>query len=150
MPNKALRILIADEQHFHRMKTERLFNQLGYHRVAPVQSLVEMLTLVEYGCEPFDLVLINASLAGGALDLFGFFLDNRQVHHALIYDGRRAQLPPVSAAAGFPQKVQQRVQVSHAAQPDLASIQRLMALIDSPVCEAAPSPDHEWNRQRIG
>lgn len=55
MTNKALRILIADEQHFHRLKTERLFNQLGYYRVAPVHSLVQMLTLVEYGCEPFDL-----------------------------------------------------------------------------------------------
>jgi CheY-like chemotaxis protein len=139
LPNKALRILIADEQHFHRMKTERLFNQLGYYRVAPVQSLVEMLTLVEYGCEPFDLVLINASLARGALDLLGFFLDNRQVHHALIYDGRQASLPPV-LAAGTKQKDQQKVQVSHAALPDLVSIQRLMALIDPLECEAAQSP----------
>lgn len=125
MPNKALRILIADEQHFHRMKTERLFNQLGYYRVAPVQSLVEMLTLVEYGCEPFDLVVINASLAGGALDLPGFFLDNRQVHHALIYDG-------------------------HVSQPDSASIQRLMALIDPLVCEIAQPMDQGRYRQRFG
>lgn len=112
LPNKALRILIADEQHFHRMKTERLFNQLGYYRVAPVHTLVQMLSLVEYGCEPFDLVVIDASLADGALDLPGFFLDNGQVHHALIYDG-------------------------HAQLPDLASIQRLMALIDRPVCAVA-------------
>ncbi|MBN3865489.1 response regulator [Pseudomonas frederiksbergensis] len=118
MPNKALRILIADEQHFHRLKTERLFNQLGYYRVAPVHNLVQMLTLVEYGCEPFDLVVIDASLADGALDLPGFFLDNGQVHHALIYDG-------------------------HAQLPDLASIQRLMALIDPHGCEAEYSLDHE-------
>ncbi|WP_454835750.1 response regulator [Pseudomonas lini] len=123
MTNKTLRILIADEQHFHRMKTERLFNQLDYYRVAPVQSLAEMLTLVEYGCEPFDLVVINVSLAGGALDLPGFFLDNRQVHHALIYAS---------------------------ALPDFASIQRLMTLIDPPACEAAPSLDQERYRQRIG
>ncbi|MCO8309081.1 response regulator [Pseudomonas mandelii] len=123
MINKALRILIADEQHFYRMKTERLFNQLGYYRVAPVQSLAEMLTLVEYGCEPFDLVVINASLAGGALDLSAFFLDNRQVRHALIYA---------------------------AAPPDLASIQRLMTLIDPPACEAAPSLNQERYRQRTG
>ncbi|MBB2885162.1 CheY-like chemotaxis protein [Pseudomonas umsongensis] len=118
LPNKALRILIADEQHFHRLKTERLFNQLGYYRVAPVQSLAEMLNLVEYGCEPFDLVVINASLADGALDLPGFFLDNGQVHHALIYDG-------------------------HAQLPDLASVQRLMALIDLHGCEAEQSLDHQ-------
>ena len=123
MTNRTLRILIADEQHFHRMKTERLFNQLDYYRVAPVQSLAEMLTLVEYGCEPFDLVVINASLAGGALDLPGFFLDNCQVRHTLIYAS---------------------------ALPDFASIQRLMTLIDPPACEAAPSLDQERYRQRIG
>ncbi|MGX1187328.1 hypothetical protein AB7M29_005007 [Pseudomonas sp. F-14 TE3623] len=123
MTNKTLRILIADEQHFHRMKTERLFNQLDYYRVAPVQSLAEMLTLVEYGCEPFDLVVINASLAGGTLDLPGFFLDNRQVRHALI---------------------------NASALPDFASIQWLMTLIDPPACEAALSLNQERYRQRIG
>ncbi|WP_367372357.1 response regulator [Pseudomonas lini] len=142
MTNKTLRILIADEQHFHRMKTERLFNQLDYYRVAPVQSLAQTLTLVEYGCEPFDLVVINASLAGGALDLPGFFLDNRQVRHALIYAGRQVQVP----AAGF----QQKVQISHAALPDFASIQQLMTRIDPPACEAAPSLNQERYRQRIG
>ncbi|WP_460145238.1 response regulator [Pseudomonas sp. S2_A02] len=142
MTNKTLRILIADEQHFHRMKTERLFNQLGYYRVAPVQSLAHMLILVEYGCEPFDLVVINAPLAGGALDLPGFFLDNRQVRHALIYAGRQVQVP----AVGF----QQKVQISHDALPDFASIQRLMTRIDPPACEAAPSLNREQYRQRIG
>jgi hypothetical protein len=34
MINKTLRILIADPQHFHRMKIERLFNHLEYFRVA--------------------------------------------------------------------------------------------------------------------
>ncbi|MHC8287864.1 response regulator [Pseudomonas sp. XS1P51] len=124
MSNKALRILIADEQHFQRMRIERLFNRLDYYRVAPVQSLAELLTLVEYGGVPFDLVVINASLASGSLDLLDFFLDNPQVHHTLIYDGQRAQLPPIPAC------VQQKVQVSHAALPDLASVQRLMAIID--------------------
>ena len=124
MSNKALRILIADGLHFHRMKVERLFNQLDYYRIAPVHSLEELLTLVEYSGEPFDLVVINASLAGGALNLLDFFLDNQQVHHALIYDGQQAQLPPVPAC------VQQRVEVSHAMLPDLASITRLMAIVD--------------------
>ena len=119
MPNKALRILIADEQHFQRMRIERLFNRLDYYRVAPVQSLAELLTLTEYGGVPFDLVVINAALADGALDLRDFFLDHPQVHHALIYDG-----PPTPACG--PQKVQ----VSDAALPDLACIQRLMATVD--------------------
>ncbi|WP_223487991.1 response regulator [Pseudomonas sp. A-RE-19] len=149
MPNKALRILIVDEQHFHRMKTERLFNQLGYYRVAPVHSLAQMLTLIEYGYEPFDLVVINASLAGGAFDLPGFFLDNGQVNHTLIYDGQQARLP-LTPAAGIERTVQQKVQVSHAALPDLLSIQQLMALIDPLGCEGVQSSEHERYRQRIG
>ena len=119
MPNKSLRILIADPQHFNRMKIERLFNQLDYFRVAPVHSLEELLNLVEYGCEPFDLLVINAGMVDGKLDLLDFCLDNRQVAHALIFDGERAQLRPTAPSA------RQKVQVSHALLPDLATIQRL-------------------------
>lgn len=124
MSNKALRILIADEQHFQRMRIERLFNQLDYYRVAPVQSLAELLSLVEYGGVPFDLVVINAALADGALNLRDFLLDQPQVHHALIYDGQPAEWPPIPAGG------QQKIQVSDAAMPDLTCIQRLMAIVD--------------------
>lgn len=124
MSNKSLRILIADEQHFHRLRIERWFNQLGYHGVAPVQSLEELLILVEYASEPFDLMVVNAALADGKLDLLDFCLDNRQLERVLIYDGEQARLPPIPACG------QQKIQVSHALLPDLASIQRLMALVD--------------------
>jgi len=124
LPNKALRILIADEQHFQRLRIERLFNRLDYYRVAPVQDLAELLTLVDYGSEPFDLVVINASLASEAFDLPGFFLDNPQVHHALIYDGEQMKWPSIPACG------QQKVQMSLAALPDLACIQRLMTAVD--------------------
>ena len=124
MPNKALRILIADEQHFQRMRIERLFNQLGYYRVAPVHSLEELLTLIEYGDVPFDLVVINASMAGKVLDLTGFFLDNPQVCHALIYGDDSARSWPSLASR------QQKVQLIDAALPDLPCIQRLMATVD--------------------
>ena len=120
MPNKSLRILIADTQHFNRLRIERLFNQLGYFRVAPVQSLDELLPLVEYGCAPLDLVLVNGAMANGALDLFNFLADNPQVHHALVFNERQAPLPPVTG----------KVQVSQAALPDLASIMQLMRAID--------------------
>lgn len=132
MPNKALRILIADEQHFHRMKVERLLNQLGYFRVAPAHSLEELLTLVEYGGEPFDLVVINASLGGGALDLLAFLLDNAQVQHALIYNGEYANLPPIPACT------RQKVQVNHGALPDLTTLARLMTFIDPPLQDDQP------------
>ena len=120
MPNKSLRILIADAQHFNRLRIERLFNQLGYFRVAPVQSLDELLPLVEYGCEPLDLVLINGAMANGALDLFSFLADNSQVHHGFIFNERQAPLPPAGG----------KVQVSQVALPDLASITQLMSAVD--------------------
>ncbi|WP_434707683.1 chemotaxis protein CheY [Pseudomonas sp. R1-1] len=129
MINKALRILIADTQHFHRMKIERLFNSLDYYRVAPAQSLAELLTLVDYGCEPFDAVVINADLAG-SLDLLGFFLDNPQVRQALIYNERTA---PLHCAAGF---AQDNVQISPLALPGLPSIEQLMTLVDAPATRA--------------
>ncbi|WP_322615350.1 chemotaxis protein CheY [Pseudomonas sp. BIC9C] len=120
MANKSLRILIADAQHFNRLRIERLFNQLGYFRVAPVQSLDELLPLVEYGCAPLDLVLVNGAMANGVLDLFNFLADNPQVHRGFIFNEQQVPLPPVSG----------KVQVSQAALPDLASITQLMSAID--------------------
>jgi len=120
LPNKSLRILIADAQHFNRLRIERRFNQLGYFRVAPVQSLDELLPLVEYGCEPLDLVLVNGAMANGALELFNFLADNPQVRHGFIFNEQQA---PLSPAPGT-------VQISRAAVPDLASITQLMSAVD--------------------
>ena len=124
MSNKALRILIADPQHFHRMKIERLFNALGYYRVAPVQNLGELLTLVDYGCEPFDVLVINAELAAGSLDLLGFLLDNPQVRHALIYNESSA---PLQTVVGF---AQENAQVSPTPLPNLQLIGQVMARVE--------------------
>nr|WP_315445789.1 chemotaxis protein CheY [uncultured Pseudomonas sp.] len=132
MTNKALRILIADPQHFHRMKVERLFNGLDYYRVAPVQNLAELLTLVDYGCEPFDAVVIDAGLAAGSLDLLGFFLDNPQVRHALIYNEPSA---PLQAISGF---AQDNVLISHVPLPNEQAIRHLMAHVD--VSQWKPEP----------
>lgn len=118
---KPSRILIADEQHFNRLRIERSFNQLGYFGVAPVQSLEELLILVEYASEPFDLLLVNAALAGGTLDLLDFCLDNGHLKRALIYNGLQAQLPAI------PTEKPRKVQMSHAALPDSAMIEGLMA-----------------------
>jgi hypothetical protein len=142
MINKSLRILIADPQHFYRMKTERLFNHLGYYRIAPAQSLVELLTLVEYGCEPFDVVVINAELAGGSLDLSGFFMNNPNVRHALIYNESSA---PLEATPGF---AQENLQISHAALPNAAVIEQLMAFVDGTDNGALEAWHHAATRQR--
>jgi DNA-binding NarL/FixJ family response regulator len=119
--NKGFRILIADTQHFHRMRIERLFNQLGYFAVAPAQSLEEMLLLTEYASQPFDLVVINGSMADGSLNLPNYFVDNRQVRQAFVFNARQAH------RTGSRQKVW----ISPGELPDLATIKWLMATIDA-------------------
>lgn len=124
MQTKTFRILIADEQHFHRMRIERLFNQLGYYRIAPVGGLDELFTLVEYASEPFDLVLVNGSMTLASMDLPGFFLHNAQVRHAYIYDSAHAHLAAIPAGA------QHKVETTRSALPDLRAIEQLMSSLD--------------------
>jgi hypothetical protein len=130
MPNKALRIIIADTEHYHRMKLERLLNHLGYYGIAPVSSLEEFLTLVEYGSKPFDLILANADLASGSLDLSGFLRGNLQVRHSMIYNARQAPLESVPVA--HPSSMHMTtVQL-----PDSAVLERLMTFIDPEASES--------------
>ena len=86
----------------------------------------ELLTLVEYGCEPFDALVINAELTAGSLDLSDFFLNNPHVRHVLIYNEPSA---PLQVKSGF---AQENVQISHAALPNEQAIRHLMALVDAP------------------
>jgi hypothetical protein len=127
MTNKALRILIADSQYFQRMRIERLFNHLDYYRVGSAQSLTEMLTLVEYGCEPFDVLVVNADLASGSMDLPAFLLDGQPVHHALIYN------EPSMLFEGPSGVVRKNVQICNAGMPNASMIEQLMARVDVPV-----------------
>ncbi|MEN2397402.1 response regulator [Pseudomonas halotolerans] len=133
MPNKALRIMIADPQHAHRMRLEYLFNQQGYFRIAPVSGLQELLTLVEYGSEPFDLVVVNAGLAKGALDLHDFILDNPQLRHAMIYNTPRGGPSPATVAC------RPGLHLSPAVLPDLASLASLMQRVDPQASELSRS-----------
>ncbi|MCK9815165.1 chemotaxis protein CheY [Pseudomonas chlororaphis] len=125
MPNKTLRILIADAQHFYRLKIERVLNHLGYYRVAPMHRLEEVLNVVEYGCEPLDLLIINASLANDPrLDLPSFCMQNPQIRHALIYN----QDP--TDCESLPSRRSPRVQLSGQALPDPETLSALMAALD--------------------
>ncbi|WP_413791858.1 MULTISPECIES: response regulator [unclassified Pseudomonas] len=136
MSNKALRILIADTQHTHRIVLERLFNQQGYYRIVPVSHLQELLTLVEYGSEPFDLIVVNAQLAGGALDLHDFVVYNPQVRHGMIYNAQPTSPSPVPVAR------RSNLHLSQAPLPDLVALRRLMERVDP----QAHEPLHAWGR----
>lgn len=123
MADKTLRILIADTRHFHRMKIERMFNALDYYRIAPVQNFTELLTLIDYGCEPFDVLVTDSQLAGEMPDLHGFLFDLAQVRHALVYG---EALNPSEVPGYFRSKIT----TCNAALPSMSTITQLMASID--------------------
>lgn len=80
MPNKALTILIADEQHLQRLHIEKMLNRLGYFRIVPVETLEEVLLLTAIPARPFDVLIINSGLTAHACG------PQPQAHHVLVYD----------------------------------------------------------------
>ncbi|WP_248752063.1 chemotaxis protein CheY [Pseudomonas sp. MWU15-20650] len=117
MPNKALTILIADEQHLQRLYIEKMLNQLGYHRIVPVQTLEEVQILTAIPAEPFDVLIINAGLvvhAGGP---------QPQAHHVLVYDHLDMGAPTGTTPA---------VLVRLPGVPDNINLEHFMDIIDPP------------------
>lgn len=125
--NKALRIMIADPQHFQRLLLERNFNREGYYSIAPVASLGEMLTLLEYGDTTFDLVLINASLAFNVrFNLLTFCLDHPLIRQAFIYGVPECRLALLSA------QMKARIVFSSMQLPEGLPIKHLIHKVDPP------------------
>lgn len=60
--HKALRIMIAAEQHAQRLSIERNLNGLGYYRIAPVHSVEEVILLAHPPIDYFDLLIITDSM----------------------------------------------------------------------------------------
>ncbi|WP_314385196.1 response regulator [Pseudomonas brenneri] len=125
MINKALRIMIADPEHFQRVRLERDFNRQGYYAIAPVSNLKDMLTLLEYGHRGFDLVLINASLVGiKGFNLHDFCLDHPMMGQAFVYDS------PLRQSATLSAKIRGSVDFSSVQLPDGALIRPLLHAAD--------------------
>jgi CheY-like chemotaxis protein len=117
MPNKALTILIADEQHLQRLYIEKMLNHLGYHRIVPVQTFEEVQILTAIPAEPFDVLIINAGLT---LHTCG---PNPQVRHVLVYDHLDLGSPAHAAPA---------VLVRLPGVPDNVNLEHFMDIIDPP------------------
>ncbi|UII73495.1 chemotaxis protein CheY [Pseudomonas sp. HN11] len=117
MPNKALTILIADEQHLQCLYIEKMLNQLGYHRIVPVQTFEEVQLLTAIPAQPFDVLIINAGLA---IHTCG---PQPQAHHVLVYDhldlGTLADATPA-------------VLVRLPGMPDTVNLEHFMDIIDPP------------------
>ena len=126
MPNKALRILIADAQHVQRVGLEKILNRQGYYRIAPVSSLEELLILTEYAVKPFDLLLINQLLLGSPeVDPGMFSHSHPSIRNALIYDGTNGHSPPLSGCW-----LAHWIQVTLPHVPNEQSIKNFMGFID--------------------
>jgi hypothetical protein len=117
MPNKALTILIADEQHLQRLYIEKMLNQLGYHRIVPVQTFEEVKILTAIPAEPFDVLIINAGLAAHASE------PQPQVRHVLVYDHQDLGQPTGATPA---------VLVRLHGVPDPINLEHFMDIIDPP------------------
>ena len=117
MPNKALTILIADELHLQRLYIEKMLNQLGYHRIVPVQTFDEAQVLAAVPAEPFDVLIINAGLAAQASG------PQLQVRHVLVYD---------HLDLGQPAGITPAVLVRLPGVPDNVNLEHFMDIIDPP------------------
>ena len=116
MPNKALTILIVDEQHLQRLYIEKMLNQLGYHRIVPVQTFEELQILTAIPAEPFDVLIINSGLLAHADG------PPPRVHHALVYDHQDLGQSDVTP----------RVLVRLPGAPDTVNLEHFMDIIDPP------------------
>ncbi|MEO8489979.1 chemotaxis protein CheY [Pseudomonas sp.] len=125
MSNKALRLLIADADLLQRLKIEKMLNQLGYHRIAPLSSFDELMGLTRSGGVAFDLLIINTALVRSTqVNLLKYCHDNPQIRHTLIYDGQCALSSVVSVS------VSQTLHLSLSQSPDFNSLRRCMEIVD--------------------
>ncbi|HBP0288016.1 response regulator [Pseudomonas aeruginosa] len=124
MPTPSLRILIVESEYLQRLSIERMLNQCGYHRVAPVSSFEELLTIIGHAVDPFDLLVINSALtvdSGISLEDFCRYCPN--IRHALIYEGIPAPAPLSEEISGSVIRKLPRT-------PDTETIKGLMRQID--------------------
>jgi len=101
--------------------SKKMLNQLGYHRIVPVQTFEEVQILTAIPAEPFDVLIINAGLTAQACG------PQPQVRHVLVYDhldvGARPGVTPA-------------VLVRLPGVPDNVNLEHFMDIIDPPEATA--------------
>lgn len=87
LSNKTLRIMVAHQEHSHRVTIERHLISLGYNSVAPVGSFREVVLLTQRPAKAFDLLIISRELyaVGEQCTFFGD-RNTPYVPNILIYD----------------------------------------------------------------
>lgn len=125
MANPRLRILLVDSIPSTRMNIEKYLSRLGYHRVAPLCSLRELLVIIENTLPVFDLLIINEQIlinAGAVLE--HSVRTSSAIRHILVYPGGVAQL---STAVSSPNSA---LSFSLSSTPDQISLKELMGFVD--------------------
>ncbi|UCR84193.1 ANTAR domain-containing protein [Pseudomonas chlororaphis] len=126
MPTKSLRVLIFDSRHSQRLQVEKLLNEHGYYRIAPVASFTDLLRLVEYTTVAFDLVVMHGDSIDGTrfgFDLDSFCRNSPGLRHILIYDDQPVDATEIDWKSS-------RVIRKVSSPPDRMVISSLMKLID--------------------
>lgn len=127
MPDKSMRILLADAHPLQLLQLEKMLNGMGYFRIAPVQSFEDLRHLVQNALLPFNLLIGNIDLASHAgVDLERFCRVNVQIQHALLYESQHLKMPAV------PTGQRQAVTISLPRVPDDETVLAFMAIIDAP------------------
>ena len=93
-----------------------MLNQLGYHRIVPVQTFEEVQILTAMPAKPFDVLIINAGLMAHAEG------PQPQVRNALVYDH-----PDLGQSDVTP-----NVLVRLPGAPDTVNLEHFMDIIDPP------------------
>ncbi|MGY2326213.1 response regulator [Pseudomonas sp. SDT2931_S440] len=126
MPTKALRIMIFDKRHSQRLEVERLLNEQGYYRIAPVAAFADFLHLVEYSLVAFDLVVMHGGSIDGMRDGFNldsFCRNSPNLCHTLIYDDQTFDVTEIDWTSS-------RIIRKVPSPPSRIAISSLMELID--------------------
>lgn len=125
MKNKAMRILIADENRNRLVQVERSLNCLGYYRVAPISTFEELLSLTHSSIGPFELLIMSKNLADNAgADLNVFRRERPNIRHMLVYESQRPKLNPVL------NHLNRKIYTSLLNPPDSNELEEFMAVLD--------------------
>ncbi|AZC53305.1 hypothetical protein C4K35_5753 [Pseudomonas chlororaphis subsp. piscium] len=143
MTQKNIRILIVDKQHLLRLHIEKVLNQLGYFRIAPMSSFDEVIAVTRYAVEPFDLVIANIAAGSLDIDVEKFCRENPFIRHALLYNNQGMELHAIS-----------NEQVSHQQMigtglPDSLSIRCFIEAMSPPPTSFTLKPNRKNGSYRI-
>ena len=143
MANPRLRILLVDAELYGRINIERNLSRLGYHRVAPLSCLRELLSVIDTALCVFDLLIINEAVFDSTSpELQSFVRTSPVIRHCLIYQGNELPL------ASWVDSSKSALDFSLSCPPDLTSIKHVMSFVD--VSQDASRLEQEISEAVVG